>query len=245
MAAALSDPIERFTSLSTALLEEVGARRADDAVHSALWPTVGAVAGHVVAVYRWVTTIVRTGSPAERSESPLDDETMTPVLRDARDELLAELERDDRECWVIGGTTGTTAFWRRRMVLETLKHLLDVRTAPSSRFTVAPELDAELAADGVDEFLQVFLARSRSSLDPLPGTARLAATDVDRTWTLAPDWSLDDDTDATATATIEGSAAGLLLLLWERASALDEPDRFRITGDAAIVRALESTPIHR
>ena len=165
------------------------------------------------------------------------------MLRDARDELLAELERDDRECWVIGGGTGTTAFWRRRMVLESLKHLLDVRTPPSSSFAVAPELDAELASVGVDEFLQVFLARSRTSLDPLPGTVRLAATDVDRTWTLAPDWSLDDDTDVTAT--IEGSAAVLLLLLWERASALDEPDRFRIRGDAEIVRALESTPIHR
>ncbi|MBU1250366.1 MAG: maleylpyruvate isomerase N-terminal domain-containing protein [Actinobacteria bacterium] len=235
--------LTRFEHFSSALLDEVDARSADEAVHSALWSTVGAVAGHVTAVYGWVTTILRTGAPAERAESPLDDDTMTTVLRDARDELLAELERDDRECWVIGGGAGTTAFWRRRMVLETLKHLLDVRTPPSSRFAVPTELDAELAADGVDEFLQVFLARSRSSLDPLPGTVRLAATDVDRTWTLAPDWSLDDDTDVTAT--IEGSAAVLLLLLWERASALDEPDRFRITGDAAIVRALESTPIHR
>ncbi len=235
--------LARFAHLSTVLLEEVGARRADDAVHSALWSTVGAVAGHVTAVYGWVTTILRTGSPADRAESPLDDDTKTTVLWDARDELLAELERHDRDCWVIGGTTGTTAFWRRRMVLESLKHLLDVRTPPSSRFAVAPELDAELAADGVDEFLQVFLARSRSSLDPLPGTVRLAATDVDRTWTLAPDWSLDDDTDVTAM--IEGSAAALLLLLWERASALDEPDRFRITGDPKVVRALESTPIHR
>lgn len=235
--------LTRFEHLSSALLDEVVARSADEAVHSALWPTVGAIAGHVTAVYGWVTTILRPGSPADRAESPLDDDTKTTVLRDARDELLAELERDDRECWVIGGGTGTTAFWRRRMVLESLKHLLDVRTPPSSSFAVAPELDAELASVGVDEFLQVFLARSRTSLDPLPGTVRLAATDVDRTWTLAPDWSLDDDTDVTAT--IEGSAAVLLLLLWERASALDEPDRFRIRGDAEIVRALESTPIHR
>ncbi|NHF62215.1 maleylpyruvate isomerase N-terminal domain-containing protein [Microcella pacifica] len=235
--------LTRFDHLSSALLDEVDARSAEEAVHSALWPTVGAVAGHVTAVYRWVTEIVRTGAPADRAESPLDDDTKTTVLRDARDELLAELESDDRECWVIGGTTGTTAFWRRRMVLESLKHLLDVRTPPSSHFAVPTALDAELASDGLDEFLQVFLARSRSSLDPLPGTVRLAATDIDRTWTLAPDWSLDDDTEVTAT--IEGSAAVLLLLLWERASALDEPDRFRITGDAAIVRALESTPIHR
>ena len=243
MVAALPDPIERFTALSTALLDEVDARSAGDGVHSALWPTVGAVAGHVTAIYRWVTEIVRTGAPADRSESPLDDDTKTTVLRDARTALLAELERDDRECWVIGGGTGTTAFWRRRMVLETLKHLLDVRTPPGSRFAVPPELDAALAADGVDEFLGVFLARSRASLDPLPGGVRLAATDIDRAWTLAPEWSLDSETDVAAT--IEATAAELLLLLWERASALGEPDRFRVAGESTAAGALESAPIHR
>ena len=235
--------LTRFQHFSSALLDEVDARSADEAVHSALWPTVGAVAGHVTAVYGWVTTILRTGSPADRAESPLDDDTKTAVLRDARTELLAELERDDRECCVIGGATGTTAFWRRRMVLETLKHLLDVRTPPAARFTVPSELDAELAADGVDEFFGVFLARSRTSLDPLPGAVRLTATDADRTWTLASDWSLDGEPDVTAT--IEGSAAALLLLVWERASALEERDRFRLTGDPEVAGAFESAQIHR
>lgn len=236
--------LTRFEHFSSALLDEVEARSADDAVHSALWPTVGAVAGHVTAVYRWVTTILRTGSPADRAESPLDGGIKTTVLRDARTALLAELERDDRECWVIGGGTGTTAFWRRRMVLETLKHLLDVRTSPAERFAVPEELDPELAADGIDEFLKVFLGRSRSSLDPLPGSVFLTATDTDRAWALAADWSLGERGDAAPAATIEATAAELLLLLWERASALVEPERFRITGDAAVVRALESAPIH-
>lgn len=243
MASSSPDFLERFETLSTLLVDEVGARRADDAVHSTLWPTVGAVAGHVVAVYRWVSTILRTGSPAQPAEFPVNDETMAPALRDARAELLAELERADRECWVIGNHTGTTAFWRRRMVLETLKHLLDVRTSPDSRFAVPEELDSDLATDGVDEFLLVFLGRSRSSLDPLPGAVRLVATDVDRSWTLAADWSLDGESDVAAT--IEATAAELLLLLWERASVLEEPARFHVTGDAAAVRALESTPIHR
>ena len=99
-------------------------------------------------------------------------------------------------------------------------------------------------ADGIDEFLKVFLGRSRSSLDPLPGSVFLTATDTDRAWALAADWSLGERGDAAPAATIEATAAELLLLLWERASALVEPDRFRITGDAAVVRALESAPIH-
>ena len=239
--------LTRIEHLSSALLDEVAARSADDAVRSTMWPTVGAVAAHVSAVYRWVTEIVRTGRPAEPAERSLDEATMTTALRDARTALLAELTRDDRECWVLGGETGTTAFWRRRMVLESLKHLLDLRTSPTERFAVPEELDAQLAAEGVDEFLQVFLARSRSSLDPLPGDVRLGASDIDRTWTLAANWSLGDGGDggdAAPAATIEATAAELLLLLWERASALDEPDRFRLTGDPAVVHALESAPIH-
>jgi hypothetical protein len=212
-------------------------------VHSDAWPTVGAIAGHVAAIYHWVAAIVHTGAPAERAEAPLDDSELETSLLSARLAVLEQLQADDRECWVIGGTTGTTAFWRRRMVLETLKHLLDVRTPPGSRFAVPPELDAELAADGVDEFFGVFLARSRASLEPLPGAVRLTATDIDRVWTLAADWSLDSTTDVTAT--IEATAAELLLLLWERASALGEPDRFRVAGDSTAVGALESAPIHR
>jgi hypothetical protein len=236
--------LTRIEHLSSALVDEVAVRSADDAVRSTMWPTVGAVGAHVSAVYRWVTEIVHTGRPAEPAERSLDEATMTTELRDARRALLAELEREDRECWVLGGETGTTAFWRRRMVLESLKHLLDVRTAPTERFAVPDELDAQLAADGVDEFLQVFLGRSRSSLDPLPGGVRLVASDIDRSWTLAADWSLGDGGAATPAATIEATAAELLLLLWERASALDEPDRFRLSGDPAVVRALENAPIH-
>ena len=234
--------LERFETLSTLLVDEIEARRADDAVHSALWPTVGAVASHVVAVYRWVTTILRTGSPAQPAEFPLNDDTMTTELRDARAELLAELERADRECWVLGGHTGTTAFWRRRMVLETLKHLLDVRTSPDEQFAEPAELDVELAVDGIDEFLDVFLARSRATLAPLPGSVLLTATDARRSWRLASDWSLTDDDPPSVT--IEARAGALLLMLWERANPLDEPERFRSVGDREVMRALLDAPIH-
>ena len=57
--------LTRVEHLSATLLDEVAARNADDDVHSTLWPTVGAVDGHVAAVYDWVTRILRTGTPAE------------------------------------------------------------------------------------------------------------------------------------------------------------------------------------
>ena len=132
---------------------------------------------------------------------------------------------------------------RRRLVLETLKHLLDLRTTPDDRFAVPRELDAEVAADGIDEFFAVFLARSRANLEPLPGSLRLAATDADRSWRITCDWQIDNG--ERADAHIEAKAGTLLLLLWERADALDERDRFTVRGEESVVQALMSSPIHR
>lgn len=233
--------LEQFETFSTTFIAEVGIRRADDAVRSTTWPTVGALAGHVEAIYLWVTAILRTGAPSQRVEAPLEEAFMVQALQTARDALLGELRSDDRECWVIGGS-GSTAFWRRRMVVETLKHLLDLRTGPNDAFVVPEELTPPIAADGIDELFEVFLARSRAKLPPLPGAIRLAATDVDRSWRIASDWSLAREGDVEAT--IEAPVADLALLLWERASATHEGARFVITGDTRVVRAFESAPIH-
>jgi len=129
------------------------------------------------------------------------------------------------------------------MVLETMKHLLDVRTTPDDRFAVPRELDAALAVDGIDEFFGVFLARSRSTLTPLPGSLRLVATDADLSWRITPDWHINHGEQADAH--VEAAAATLLLLLLERADALEERDRFTVSGDESVVQALMSAPIHR
>ena len=129
------------------------------------------------------------------------------------------------------------------MVLETLKHLLDVRTTPDDRFAVPRELDADLAVEGIDEFFGVFLARSRSTLTPLPGSVRLVATDADLSWRITPDWHIDHGEQADAH--IEAAAAALLLLLWERADAFEERDRFTVSSDESVVQAFMISPIHR
>lgn len=233
--------LTRFEALSDRLLAEVESRDGTQPVKSSSWPTVGEVAAHVTIVYRWVSTIISSGQPAPVVEEPLADVALD--LREARDALHLVLSADDVDCWILGGSTGTTAFWRRRMVLETLKHLLDVRTTPDDRFAVPRELDVELAARGIDEFFGVFLAGSRANLEPLPGSLRLVATDADRSWRITPDWQLDDGEQADAH--IEAEAATLLLLLWERADALEERDRFSVSGDESVVQALMTSPIHR
>ncbi len=241
MTDARAHDLTRFEALSDRLLAEVESRDDTQPVRSTTWPTVAEVAAHVASVYRWVSAIITSGQPAPRVEEPLADTAVD--LREARDALLRLLRADDVDCWIIGGSTGTTAFWRRRMVLETMKHLIDVRTTPDDRFAVPRELDAQLAVHGIDEFFAVFLARSRASLAPLPGSLRLVATDADRSWRITPDWQLDDSEQADAH--VEAKAATLLLLLWEQANALDERDRFTARGDESIVQALMTSPIHR
>ncbi|UYN83621.1 MAG: hypothetical protein KIT89_13260 [Microcella sp.] len=208
---------------------------------STAWPTVAHIAAHVTSIYTWVSVIIESGERVERVEVPLAKPALD--LRRARDDLAERLQADDVDCWVLGGSTGTTAFWRRRMVLETMKHLLDVRTTPDDQFAVPRELDAELAVDGIDEFFAVFLAHSRSTLAPLPGGLRIIATDADRSWHITPDWHVDDGEQADSQ--VEATAAALLLLLWERADALEERDRFTVSGDESIVQALMTSPIHR
>lgn len=233
--------LARFETFSDRLIGEVERRDGAQPVKSSSWPTVADVAAHVASVYRWVTTIIRSGQPAPRVEETLADAALD--LREARDALHVVLRADDVDCWIIGGSTGTTAFWLRRMVLETLKHLLDVRTTPDDRFAVPRELDTEVAVHGIDEFFAVFLARSRASLEPLPGSLRLVATDADRSWRIRPDWQLDDG--AQADAQVEAGAGALLLLLWERADALEERDRFSLSGDESVVQTFMTSQIHR
>jgi hypothetical protein len=235
--------------LSQRFVDELALHAADEAVDSATWPTVGALAGHVANIYGWVTEIVRTGEPSPRSDVILDDADATTTVTAARAHLVAALDDTDptSTCWIIGGGQGSPTFWNRRMVFETMKHLVDLRGAGSSHAPLAPvELTAELAADGIDEFFAVFLARSRSTLPALPGSIAFVATDGSKAWSLTSDWTVGTaaDTNPEADAVVRATAADLLLLLWERADALTHVDRFSVDGDRAIVAALEAAPIH-
>jgi len=231
--------------LSQRFVDELDRHEADEAVDSTTWPTVGAIAGHVASIYGWVGKIVRTGIPAPQSESILGNSDGVPALTAARAQLLAAFDEADPSipCWIIGGGHGSPAFWARRMVFETMKHLIDLRGAGTENAPIAPaELTAELAADGLDEFFTVFLARSRPTLPALTGSIAFVATDVERAWSLTSEWMLGTLTEADVV--VRATAPDLLLLLWERADALTRADHFTVEGDRAIVAALQAAPIH-
>ena len=233
--------IDRVTS---AFAEEIDRHDADAAIPWPLWPTVGAVIDHLGRNHQWAAEIVRTGEPVDRSTLSRAPATGVRQWYDGcRGRLLSALAETppDRPCWVVGGRNGGTAgVWARRMVFESVKHLIDVRASGGGTRHPAPELDAADYADGVDELFAEFLPRSRPTLEPLPGPLTLTATDVDRRWTIADDWRVtDEERDGTR---VRASAGDIALLVWQRADPSDP--RFHVDGDAATVAAFAVAPVH-
>jgi uncharacterized protein (TIGR03083 family) len=92
-------------------------------------------------------------------------------------------------------------FVMRRMAQETAVHLFDACAARGGQHTVA----ADLASDGIDEFLFHFLRPDANFAGALGGSVHIHCTDVAGEWTVRPADSADAVTDASPAA---GSGAG-------------------------------------
>lgn len=126
-------------------------------------------------------------------------------------------------------------FWRRRMAHETSVHRWDGEAAAG----VPSPIAAELAADGIDEWL-LFCSRlpdnprpassGELSLGGLAGTMRVRATDVDRAWTveLMPRGVVPFDGDPELV--VEGPASDVELWLLNRLPL----SAVSATGDATV-----------
>ncbi|GGP45729.1 maleylpyruvate isomerase family mycothiol-dependent enzyme [Streptomyces melanogenes] len=128
----------------------------------------------------------------------------------------------DAPMWVWGAD-GHARFWVRRMLFETLVHRVDAERA----LGLDSEIDQALARDGVDEFLvnlpfATFFAPKVANLRGAGGVQhlRFACADTDAEWLvqLRPDGFgvVADGAGTAADATVRGTAADLLLLVYGR-----------------------------
>lgn len=187
--------------------------------------TVGTVARHVAGTHRVVGDVVR-GRPT--SDFGLFA-TLNPPEKDAPGfsawfadgtahmlEQLASAPSDDR-CWTWYRSDQSVGFWQRRMAHETLIHRWDVQSAIGEE--VDP-IDSVVAADGIDEYLDVFVSSSRAGAGaPAGPTIGIECTDVDAAWTLhlpEPGKSSMLRRLASADVTLRANAAELLLFVWGR-----------------------------
>jgi uncharacterized protein (TIGR03083 family) len=199
---------------------------------------------HTGAIHRWAEAFVAEGHASARPQGgapDLDGEALLAWYRDGHCRLVDTLTRapSGLRCWTfLPGAGDPVAFWARRQAHETAVHRVDAEAARGA----APEavaadpahgFTAGFAADGIDELLRGFHARSRSRVRTrAPRVLRVRATDLpDTAWTVRLS-SGPPVTERGATTEADGELAGpaavLYLALWNRASIPS------VTGDTTL-----------
>jgi uncharacterized protein (TIGR03083 family) len=219
---------------------------------------------HLGNVHAWAATIVETGKRAvEQNDEPRSRKPrVVSEWYAGKAEDLYEVLRaadPDARCWNFAFDEGGAGFWQRRQLHETTIHTVDLLEASGREL----EIDPEVATDGIDEVLTVFLHRMHHRGFPAALTAPLCflTTDTERAWTVTPRAVITDPSAAVpaqprgssneaAPALIEGPprvvdrrhpqadqvaapADALYCVLWNRRHA----DDLMLTGDTARIEA--------
>jgi uncharacterized protein (TIGR03083 family) len=201
--------------------------------------TVADLVTHQGGVYRWAAGVLESGSqtdPGPFPSRPVGSTCWTGTPRAS----VGSSTRWRRS--TLTGRCGTGAagapaparFWLRRMAHETIIHRVDAETAAGQRGAVEPP---ELAADGIDEYLE-FLRTSSWTFDPRLGDLRgglaLQPTDVRRAWQV--DFTADGigvhQQAVSSGACLRGTASDLLPFAYNRRPA----DDIEMEGDLTLVK---------
>jgi uncharacterized protein (TIGR03083 family) len=200
---------------------------------------------HAGSVQRWFSVLLRNRIQEPPRSRKVD--LRLPAEVDGYADWLAEsaavaaeafaATEPDLPMWAWGADQHAR-FWVRRMLFETLLHRTDAEQALGLR----PTVDPALTIDGIDEFLvnlpfAGFFAPGVAELRGTGETIRFRATDADGDWLvrLRPDGFGPEPADpaADADATILGTAADLLLLVYRRLP--DDAEVFTRQGDTELL----------
>jgi uncharacterized protein (TIGR03083 family) len=179
---------------------------------------------HVGRGDRWAAEIVRTGGPVDTRAVPdgraPDDPAQTAGwLRGGAELLVAAAAADPaKQVWTFLGPR-PAAWWVRRRLHESTVHRADAALALGAPY----DIDPALAADGIDEFLDVLAARPRD-IPPLDEGASLHLHATDGDLVPAGEWVLRaadpsftwEHGHEKADAAVRGSARDLFLAVTRR-----------------------------
>jgi uncharacterized protein (TIGR03083 family) len=200
--------------------------------------TVATVARHVAGTHHVVADVVR-GRPdadfglfADLQAPPKDAPEFVGWTRSGTASVLEQLSSvpADEECWSWFEPGRRVGWWARRMALEAVVHRWDTDAAQGKEFSIA----SDVASDGIDEYLDVFVAASRASSDaPAGPTMSFECSDRSDRWWL--DLSGRGERAVSrqagdASVRISGPAQQLLLALWGRIP-LSEAAGVEVSGD--------------
>ncbi len=252
--------VERFcaeVSASTATIARLaGQRGLACPVPTCPGWTLRELAVHVGRAHRWAAEIVRTRSAepipfrsVPDGKFPAEPGEQDRWLRAGAARLADTVQAAGGDLvWTFAGQR-PASFWARRMAHETAVHRADAELAAGQ----GPELDADLAADGIDEWLG-FLSGVFSPADgadpriealPPGRSLHVHATDAPGAgeWTVRsePSGITVERAHGKGDVAVRGPAARLLLVLVRRLPPADPA--VEVIGDAAVLgRWLERTP---
>ncbi|MEU9328563.1 maleylpyruvate isomerase family mycothiol-dependent enzyme [Streptomyces canus] len=194
---------------------------------------------HTGGALRWVELMVRTRAQEELpedqvplGEGPEDAGALDAWLAETGEMLVAALREagPDAKVWSWAGIP-TSGFWARRMAHELTVHRADATLAAGQPYEVAPEI----AADAIDEWLQIVEFAQRTMPDDesreLRGSGRsihLHATDgTSEGW----EWMIELTEDVIvwrrghekATVALRGPLTAVMLAFYRRLP-LDSPE---------------------
>ena len=196
---------------------------------------------HTGAVHRWAATCVVQARAArvEWDESAPEDADLVDWYGDLHRRLADALAAApaDLECWTFLPAPSPLEFWARRQAHETTVHRVDAEAALGGN---PSPVEADFAADGVDEALLRFQVKERGRADR-PCTLRLRADDVPGAdWLLhlspEPPW-VERGGRGAADCELSGPADALYLALWNRGSY----DALSVKGDGSLVELWRRT----
>lgn len=196
--------------------------------------TVERLLGHTGRVHRWAASFL-SGDGGDAGPRPPAGEAVLAYYREALALLGAELDRHDpSEPVDTFAGPGDVAFWLRRQAHEIAVHRWDAEDA------VAPggatPFDPALAADGIDEWLDLFVPRfvvdkgDGVPADLVGATLHLHCTDTEGEWLLrlTAEGTELERAHAKGDAALRGPAGDLLLAVWHRRPLADVD----VVGDA-------------
>jgi uncharacterized protein (TIGR03083 family) len=210
--------------------------------------TVADLTTHVGRVYLHKTLTMREGAEPDPwpPEGVADEEPLALLDRayaGLLDEFAARKPEDPSSTWYAPDQT--VGFWIRRMAQETVIHRIDAELGAGQPVEPVP---ADLAVDGIDELLKVFLAYSVAEwgdyftdiLAASPGRAYAVRAD-DAAWQVRTGPGLvavaDGAGDAAADVTVSGPPMAVLRWVWNRESA-GEPSGVTVDGAREAVEEL-------
>lgn len=171
---------------------------------------------------------------AAQNHDPPDGVDLVEWFEESTGNLLGSLDGSDldRPMW-SWSRVKTVSFVPRRMAQETAMHRWDAQNAVGD----PADIDGDLAVDGIDEFLFVWLLATAPLEDPPGSSVHIHTTDVAGEWLAV----LDEEPVVTrehakGDAALRGPASDVLLYLWGRIA----PSTLEIHGDPATLDQFRS-----